>query len=235
MASILPTTTTVPHGLYLSPRASDDDEVEEFRIPDLIKNSGPIRQFIEQRLAWGGGRKDEIWEGVYHMSPDPSNDHQELVSWLCYVFFSALIGTGAKVHAGGNVSDRVVNWYENYRCPDVIVILPNNPIQNRKTYWLGGPDFIVEVLSEGDDSVEKLPFYAKVGTREVLHVDPETKQLTLFSLREGIMQVVGSSSITDLTVVASSVLPVSFQVLGDPAKPILRMQHLNKPEQFWEI
>ena len=236
MASILPTTTTVPHGLHLPPPTpSDEDEVEEFRIPDLIKYAGPIRQFIEQRLAWGGGRKDEIWEGIYHMSPDPSNDHQELVSWLCYVFVSALIGTGAKVHAGGNVSDRVDAWYQNYRCPDVIVIQPSNPIQNRKAYWLGGPDFVVEVLSEGDDSVEKLPFYAKLGTREVLHIDPETKELTLLALRDGTMQPVGTSSLAAPNLVTSSVLPVSFQVTGDSTKPILRVQHTAKPEARWEI
>ena len=235
MASILPTTTTVPHGLHLPPPPNDEEDVEEFRIPDLIKYAGPIRQFIEQRLEWGGGRKDEVWEGVYHMSPDPTNNHQWLVSRLCYVLQSALIDTHAKVLAGGNVSDRAKQWYKNYRCPDVIVIQPGNTIQDRKTYWLGGPDFVVEVLSEGDDSVEKLPFYAKVGTREVLHIDTDTKELTLFALCDGEMQPVGTSNIAAPNIVTSSVLPVSFQVTGGSSKPILLVQHTAKPEARWEL
>jgi len=41
-------------------------------------------------LAWrrrtGADRWDEVWEGVLHMAPSPTNDHQRLVdrlvSWL---------------------------------------------------------------------------------------------------------------------------------------------------------
>ncbi len=234
MASILPTTTTVPHGLHLPPPAASD-EGEPFQLPDLAKLSGRIRDLIEERLSWGGGKKDEVWEGIYHMSPDPTNSHQRFILRLCNAFGSALDQPQAIVQPGGNVSDRNKQWYKNYCCPDVIVILPSNSIQDRKTHYLGGPDFVVEVLSEGDDSVEKLPFYAKVGTREVLHVHPDTKELTLFSLRDGTMHSVGTSSIAAPNIVTSSVLPVNFQVLGDSAKPILRVQHTAKPEARWEI
>ena len=39
-------------------------------------------------LAWrcrtGADRWDEVWEGVLHMAPSPSDDHQELVVELCH-------------------------------------------------------------------------------------------------------------------------------------------------------
>jgi len=234
MASILPTTTTVPQGLHLPPPTTSEVG-ESFQLPDLAELSGRLREFIEERLSCGGGKKDEVWEGVYRMSPDPTNSHQRIILRLCNAFDAALDQSQAIVQPGGNVSNRNKQWYKNYCCPDVIVILPGNSIQDRKTHYFGGPDFVVVVLSEGDDSVEKLPFYAKVGTREVLHVDPETKELTLFALRDGSMQPAGTSSIAAPNLVTSSALPVSFQVTGDSTKPILRMQHTTKPDARWEI
>ena len=35
-----------------------------------------------RRHAWGADRFDEVWEGVYIMSPQPNVEHQELVSDL---------------------------------------------------------------------------------------------------------------------------------------------------------
>ena len=43
----------------------------------------------------------------------------------------------------------------------------------------------MEVLSPGDESRTKLPFYAKVGVREVWLIDPETRVLEVFTLRDG--------------------------------------------------
>ncbi len=50
-----------------------------------------------------------------------------------------------------------------YRVTDMLVVLPGNPIQNLDTHFVGGPDFLVEVLSPGDQALEKLPFYAVIG------------------------------------------------------------------------
>lgn len=235
MASILPTTTTVPHGLHLPlPKASEDDE--PFVIPDLGRITGPIRQLIEQRLSWGGGKKDEVWEGVYHMSPDPNPDHQELVASLMITLNDVAKELSGRATLGTNVTDRTRGWIENYRCPDVIVLLPNSKAKRFKHAYIGGPDIAVEILSPEDEAVEKLPFYAAIGTREVLHVDTDTKALSLFALRDNSMQIVGTSSVSDSNVVASAVLPVSFQVLGDPAKPpLLRVQHMAKPESRWDL
>jgi hypothetical protein len=234
MASILPTTTTVPHALHLPPPAASEED-EPFVIPELGKISGPIRQLIEQRLSWGAGKQDEVWEGVYHMSQDPNPDHQDLVLFLQSALHAIAQELAGRATLGTNITDRTCGWVKNFRCPDVIVLMPNGKAQRFKSGYVGGPDIAVEILSPDDESVEKLPFYAAIGTREVLHVDTDTKELTLFTLRDGSMQVVGTSSVSDSNVVASAVLPVSFQVLGEPAKPLLRVTHTAKPELRWEL
>jgi len=50
--------------------------------------------------------------------------------------------------------------------------------------FLGGPDLLLEVLSEDDDTYAKFPFYAGRGVREILIVDPETYRTELWELRE---------------------------------------------------
>jgi len=234
MASVLPQTASLSQGIHL-PALPPLYEAEEFQLPGLIEHAGPVRELIEQRQKSGADRNDEVWDGVYHMSPIANLAHQRIVRALNFAFENILLGTAAEILAGANISDRPRAWYKNFRIPDLIVVLPGNAIQDRKTHYLGGPDLAVEVLSPDDDSVEKLPFYAKVGTREVLHVDTDTKAVSLYALRDGTLQVVGTSSIADSNVVASSVLPVSFQVLGDQAKPVLRVTHTAKPEQNWII
>ena len=40
---------------------------------------------------------------------------------------------------------------------------------------VGGPDFLVEVASPGDRSLDKLAFYEGIGVRELLMVDRDSK------------------------------------------------------------
>lgn len=128
-------------------------------------------QVRADRKERGIDKHDEVWDGVYVMSPLANNEHQEIVFGLNTVLQIVAARTGlGKVCPGVNVSDRE-DWTHNYRCPDVVVFLQGTSAINRGTFWLGGPDFAVEILSEGDRARAKLPFYAKVGVRELLFVD----------------------------------------------------------------
>ncbi|HUE87819.1 MAG TPA: Uma2 family endonuclease [Vicinamibacterales bacterium] len=46
----------------------------------------------------------------------------------------------------------------------------------------GGPDAVIEIRSPHDETDEKLPFYAAIGTREVIVIDRDTKQPEIFCL-----------------------------------------------------
>ena len=53
------------------------------------------------------------------------------------------------------------------------------------TFWYGGPDFAVEVISPFDRSRKKFEFYARVGVRELLLVNRKPWSLELYRLDRG--------------------------------------------------
>src|SRR4029079_3300306 len=139
------------------------------------------REIRAQRKAWGVDQHDEVWEGVYMMSPIADNEHQEIVAGLIVAFHTVIGQTGlGQVFPGVNVSDRVKAWKKNFRAPDVVVVLKNSQAQSHATFWTGPIDFLVEVVSPGDRSRKKLPFYSKIGAREVLIIDRNPWRLTLY-------------------------------------------------------
>ena len=73
--------------------------------------------------------------------------------------------------------------------PDVAVFLSENPAADRKSFWLGGPDFAIEITSRGDKSRENFDFNASIHTREVLIVDRDPWQLELYRFRDGVLSL----------------------------------------------
>ncbi|MGO9918852.1 MAG: Uma2 family endonuclease, partial [Isosphaeraceae bacterium] len=135
----------------------------------LSVNPVDLAHLIRERRECGGDRYDEVWDGVYVMSPLADNEHQQLGFDLAWAIKMGL-GQRIRIFPGCNVSSRSQRWKRNYRCPDVAVFLPDNPAEDRKTHWFGGPDFAVEIQSPFDRSREKFGFYAKVGVRELMFV-----------------------------------------------------------------
>ncbi|TWT97328.1 Uma2 family endonuclease [Neorhodopirellula pilleata] len=143
-------------------------------------------QLIAERKARRADRFDEVWDGVYMMSPIANNEHQSLATQLsaaiCAIVDWQDLG---KTFTGANVSDRPTDWTKNYRVPDVLVFSAQTNAEDRHSHWFGGPEFAIEVVSPGDRTLDKLDFYAEVGTRELLVIDRDPWQLTLYrSTRE---------------------------------------------------
>src|SRR4051794_4818631 len=195
-------------------------------MPAIILDPELRRRVIRHRRRIGADRHDEVWNGVYIVSPEADNRHQELGLEFSIAVREALGGRiGGKVYQGVNVSDRETDWKKNYRVPDVAVFLPGNPALDRGTHWLGGPDFAVEIRSPYDRSRRKLPFYAKVGVRELLLIDRKPWSLELFRLNEGVLEPVGRSLPETSDWVASAVLPVSFRLVADAPHPRIEVAH----------
>src|SRR4051812_16753222 len=160
----------------------------------LIREPALEQRVRAERKASGLDRWDEVWEGTYVMAPLPNDEHQDLQSELVTVLKLSVGWPGlGDVRGGVNVSDREIDWTQNFRCPDVVVFLKGTKAQNRDTFWLGGPDFAVEIVSPNDASRDKLAFYASVGVRELLIVDRDPWQLELFRLDGDALRVVGRS------------------------------------------
>lgn len=196
------------------------------------------RSFEEQvradRKARGIDKYDEVWDGVYVMSPLANDEHQEIVSGLNTVLQIVVAWTGlGKVRPGVNVSDRE-NWTENYRCPDVVVFLQGTSAINRGAFWLGGPDFAVEVLSDGDRARAKLPFYAKVGVRELLLVDRVPWALELYRLADGSLVPVGRSTPEHPDALASEVVPLTFRLVAGKERPRIEIKQRDG-DSHWVI
>ena len=154
----------------------------------LSVNPVNLAHLIRERRECGGDRYDEVWDGVYVMSPLADNEHQRLALALSSAIHTALGSReDIQVFPGCNVSSRSQRWKRNYRCPDVAVFLPGNPAEDRNTHWYGGPDFAVEIQSPYDRSREKFGFYAKVGVRELMFVGaaPGPSNFTVEPARSG--------------------------------------------------
>ena len=200
----------------------------------LVMDPKIEEELLENRRAWGGDKFDEVWDGVYVMSPLPNNEHQQLMSCLTAAFFNALASQPeVRVFVGINVSDTKRNWKQNYRCPDVAVVLPGSRAVDCDAFYYGGPDFVVEIASDYDRSREKFDFYARVGVREMLLVDRNPWQLELYRLMDSEMKLVGTVEPGSPQTLRSEVLPLSFRLL---ARPNLRPQiEVTKPSsnEIW--
>lgn len=170
--------------------------------------------------------RDEVWDGVLVMPPRPNNEHQIVVTDLALAFVAVIDRkAGDLALAGANVSDRDAGWADNYREPDVLVILHTNPAKNSGTHWVGGPDLAVEVTSPGEDPRAKLDFYAKVGTRELLVVDRYPWVLELYQLQNGKLVPVGTSDTATSAVLASAALPLTFRLQPGAPRPTIHIAH----------
>jgi Uma2 family endonuclease len=191
------------------------------------------KQLIRDRRRSGDDRFDEVWNGVYVMSPLADNEHQEISTSLSASFIQAVSGwKKARVFAGLNVSDRADKWKKNYRCPDVGVFLAGNLAEDKGTYWFGGPDFTVEVLSPGDRSRKKLDFYTKVGVRELLLVGRKPWSLELYRLINGVMTLVGKTTPDPAQTLTSEVLPISLRILPNDPRPTIEVTQTADGRQW---
>jgi Uma2 family endonuclease len=192
----------------------------------LVTDPDLQSQLLADRQTSGADRYDEVWDGVYMMAPLPNNEHQDIQADFVAAL-KEIFGWdhAARICAGVNVSDRNEDWTHNYRCPDVVVFLPGNPAIDRGSHWQGGPDFLVEIVSEADRSEEKLPFYASVGVREVLLIDRNPWKLELYGLDNltRSFRLAGTSTPAADVKLESATLPVVFEIVSSHSRPRVRL------------
>jgi Uma2 family endonuclease len=188
--------------------------------PVLVKDIDEADELIRERKRRGADRYDEVWDGVYVMPSMPTLEHQELVLDLGIILNEVVKRPGlGKVYPGLNVSDRGPGWKENYRVPDLVVVLRNSRAVSRRTHVQGGPDFLVEIESPGDDTEEKVPFYAKIGVRELLIIHRDQRTLRLLRLADEELVLVKPSPAEGKEWLVSAVVPLAFRRGVSRGKP----------------
>jgi Uma2 family endonuclease len=192
-------------------------------------------RLIAERRELGHDRYDEIWDGVYVMSPLANNEHQYLVGRFSLIYSMVLLTPDeGLIFPGCNVSDRIEQWEHNYRCPDVAVFLTGNLAQDCGTHWFMGPDHAVEIASKGDRSRDKIGFYNQVNVRELLIVSRDPWGLELFQRKDGDLQSVGVLEPGSAGFLASIVMPLQFRLLEGTDRPKIEIR-TSDGKKSWTI
>jgi len=177
--------------------------------------------------------REEVWDGVTFIMPEADNAHDRIASFFHGVFWTIFVGNADYVlHFRVNISDRQRDWKKNYRTPDMALFSAHGPEIDCGTFWCGGPIVALEVASPDDRSREKLDFYAKVGTREVVIVDRDPWQLELYQLHKGKLKLAGAIKPGDGKKLSSAVVPFEYQLLRSRPRPKLKLVHTETGQEW---
>jgi Uma2 family endonuclease len=162
-------------------------------MPTLVMDPAPaeLNELIEYRRRLDLDHYDEVWEGVLHMNPPPTGEHQYVLQQL-----SVLLDPLAR--DAGLVA--VINEFglgregkDNYRVPDGGLHrgVPRGVYQRTAA-------LVIEIVSPDDESWEKLPFYAAHEVDEVLILDPRERSVSWLGLEDGEYHPIERSTLIDL-------------------------------------
>jgi Uma2 family endonuclease len=194
------------------------------------------RAIIRERQLRGIDGYDEVFTGVYIVPPIANNPHQNLVGDLVGIFFIVITSEErGRVQGGANVSDRREGWEQHFRAPDVVVVLNSSRAVDCGTHWLGGPDFLVEVQSPGDETEEKIPFYDQLEIRELLIIHRDTRVIRLLRHDGQQLVEVGRSDAKDKNWLPSAVLPLAFRWKMTKAGPRTEVKRTDGKRKTWTI
>ena len=140
-----------------------------------------LADFLKKRRELGQDRHDEVWEGVYHVVPGPTGHHQRMEAELL-ILLAPLAKARQLWYAGELDLRRPGTGERDYRQPDLIFCKPF------EGDYPTTAELVIEVLSPGDDSRKKLPFYADLGVREALLIEPTTRTPEMLVNRGGVMK-----------------------------------------------
>ncbi len=149
-----------------------------------------LQAFLKRRRELGQDTHDEVWEGVYHVSPMAHSRHGLLDDELAGVL---------RPHAreGGLVGSSAFNLGEpnDYRVPDRGYFRSPTPAVYVPTAAL-----VVEILSPDDETFAKFGFYARHDVEEICTADPQARQLRWFRRSGDDYEEVSASDVLGVTV-----------------------------------
>jgi hypothetical protein len=207
-------------------------------MPDklLILDQDLIREFIQERHERGIDHDDEVWEGVYIVPPIATNLHQSLVLAFSVTLYNAIVlEARGQVFPGANVSDRRVGWKRKFRGPDIVVALGGSRAIDCSTHWMGGPDFLIEVKTPGDQTEEKILFYGEIGVQELLIVHRDTRELRLYRHNSKELVQVKPSDFHVGKWLVSKIVPLAFRRKVQRSGPLTEIQRTDDVAGNWTV
>jgi len=160
-------------------------------VPTLVRDPQPVefQVLLDRRHRLGQDRFDEVWEGVLHMNPAPSYEHQRVSQQLAELLGPLARAAGLEAVVGGvNVGTP-----DDYRIPDASLHRPGSGGS-----FLATAVLVVEIVSAGDETALKPPFYAAHEVQELVSVDPAARTVGWLALAaDGEYHAVGRSGVID--------------------------------------
>ena len=137
--------------------------------------------------TWDDSERWELIDGAPYAMSSPSQRHQSILGELFGQLWSYLKGKpcvpfmapfDVRLNAAEN-DDTVVQ-------PDILVVCDNSKLDGK--CCKGAPDLVIEILSASTamfDRFIKFQKYREAGVREYWIVDPDTKTLQVYTLKQG--------------------------------------------------
>ncbi len=148
-----------------------------------------LQQLIERRRKLGQDGHDEIWEGVYHISPEARATHGDVDDQLADLLRPLARAVGLTPTSPFNLGDA-----NNLRVPD------RGYHRNRPSaVYVPTAAIVVEIISPDDESYQKFGFYAAHGVDELIYADPQQRSVRIWRLREGEYAETGASALLGVT------------------------------------
>jgi Uma2 family endonuclease len=145
---------------------------------------------LERRRRRGTDTRDEVWEGVLHMNPPPSFAHERIASELHWLLRPQALAAGLLL-----VGTVGIGVKDENRVPDLMLQRP----QDAEPQWQQTAALVVEIVSPGDETWEKLSFYAAHKVDELLILDPRKRSVDWLALTGGSYEPTERSDLIDLS------------------------------------
>ncbi len=157
----------------------------------LVLDPQPVEidALIEHRRRLGLDHRDEMWEGVYRMNPPPSFVHQRVAEQLAMLLAPLARPEGLEAL----IREFGLGEPHDYRVPDGGLHRPG-----ASGVWHPTAALVIEIVSPGDESWKKLPFYAAHNVDEVLIVNPQARSVSWLGLKDGGYEEIERSGLIDL-------------------------------------
>jgi Uma2 family endonuclease len=145
---------------------------------------------IERRKALDLDRRDEVWEGDYHMNPLPHPRHAALDHELARLMQPYADAAGLIGLTGFNLGES-----DDYRGPDHAWVraVPD-------AMYVDTAPIVVEIVSPHDETYDKIPHYAAHGVDELVIADPQREVLEWRVLVDGAYELVERSPLLGVDV-----------------------------------
>jgi Uma2 family endonuclease len=161
-------------------------------VSTIVRDPQPaeFEALLERRRRLGLDLFDEQWGGVYRMNPAPAERHAYVAQQLA-VLLDGPARTAALVPM---ISPFNLGELGEYCVPDGGL---HRELGDR--VYVPTAALVVEIVSPGDDSWNKLPFYAAHNVDELLIVDPQEHRVHWLGLRaDGDYRPIERSTLVEL-------------------------------------